>query len=98
MAEYVLSRAADGDLAEIYTYSFRTFGEAQADAYYLDLSGCLQMLADNPRLGRSAGLSRRDLLKHAHGSHVIFYLIEEPDIFVVRILHNSMDSERHLQS
>lgn len=98
MADYVLSRAADGDLAEIFTYSFQTFGEAQAETYFLDLSACLRMLADNPRLGRGAGLSHRDMLKHAHGSHVIYYLIEEPGIFVVRVLHRSMDGERHLPS
>ena len=32
MADYVLSNAADGDLAEIYAYSARYFGEAQADS------------------------------------------------------------------
>jgi toxin ParE1/3/4 len=98
MADYVLSKAADGDLAEIYTYSYRSFGEARADAYYLDLSGCLRMLADNPRLGRPAGLSRQGLLRHAHAAHVIYYLIEDPGIFVVRVLHHSMDSERHIES
>ena len=98
MADYVLSKAADGDLAEIYTYSFRSFGEAQADSYFGELSGCLRILADNPRLGRGAGVSRRDLLKHAHGSHVIYYLIETPGIFVVRVLNHSVDSDRHLQS
>jgi toxin ParE1/3/4 len=98
MADYVLSNAADGDLAEIYVYSYRSFGEAQADAYYLDLSGCLRMLADNPRLGRPSGLSRQGLLRHAHAAHVIYYLIEDPGIFVVRVLHHSMDSERHIES
>jgi toxin ParE1/3/4 len=32
MGDYVLSNAADADLAEIYVYSHRSFGEAQADA------------------------------------------------------------------
>jgi plasmid stabilization system protein ParE len=50
----VVSNAADGDLGEIYEYSFRTFGEAKADAYFLSLRHCLQALADDPRLGRSA--------------------------------------------
>ncbi|OAN64791.1 type II toxin-antitoxin system RelE/ParE family toxin [Magnetospirillum moscoviense] len=98
MGDYVLSNAADGDLAEIYVYSHRSFGEAQADAYYLELSGCLRMLADNPRLGRPSGLPRQGLLRHAHAGHVIYYLIEDPGIFVVRVLHHSMDSERHIVS
>jgi len=68
MGDYVLSNAADTDLAEIYVYSHRSFGEAQADTYYSDLSGCLRMLADNPRLGRSAGTRHQDLLRHVHGA------------------------------
>jgi len=98
MGDYVLSNAAGADLAEIYVYSYRSFGEAQADAYYGDLSGCLRMLADNPRLGRPAGTRHQELLRHAHAGHVIYYLIEDAGIFVVRVLHHSMDSERHIDS
>jgi toxin ParE1/3/4 len=98
MADYVLSNAADGDLAEIYSYSVQCFGEAQADSYYLGLSRCLDMLADNPRLGRPAGLSRREMLRHSHAGHVIYYQVESPGIFVVRVLHHSMDSDRHMES
>lgn len=98
MGDYVLSNAAAADLDEIYVYSHRSFGEAQADAYYGDLSGCLRMLADNPRLGRPAGTRHQELLRHAHAGHVIYYLIENPGIFVVRVLHHSMDSERHIES
>jgi toxin ParE1/3/4 len=98
MGNYVLSNAADADLAEIYVYSYRSFGEAQADTYYLGLSGCLRMLADNPRLGRLAGIRHQGLLRHAHAEHVIYYLIEDFGIFVIRVLHHSMDSERHIDS
>jgi toxin ParE1/3/4 len=56
------------------------------------------MLADNPRLGRPAGIRHQDLLPHAHAGHVIYYLIENPGIFAVRVLHHSMDSERHIES
>ena len=98
MGDYVLSNAADADLAEIYVYSYRSFGEAQADAYYGDLSGCLRMLAENPRLGRPAGTRHQGLMRHAHAGHVIFYLIENTGIFIVRVLHHSMDSERHIES
>jgi toxin ParE1/3/4 len=42
MAEYVLSKAADTDLNDIYTYSYETFGEHQADTYFFDLRDCLR--------------------------------------------------------
>ncbi len=98
MADYVLSNAADGDLADIYSYSHRRFGEAQADTYFLGLRDCLRMLADNPRLGRSAGTRHQDMLRYAHGGHIIFYRIDTPDIFVIRVPHHSMDSERHIDT
>ena len=54
MADYVLSNKADAELGDIYVFSYRTFGEAEADAYFLGLSDCLRMPAENPRLGRPA--------------------------------------------
>ena len=97
MADYVLSNKADGDLTEIYLYSHRTFGEAKADAYFLSLCDCLQALADNPRLGRSAGVIRPGLFCHPHGRHIVFYMVEETGILVVRVLHDSMDIPRHVE-
>ncbi|MCH7936905.1 MAG: type II toxin-antitoxin system RelE/ParE family toxin [Proteobacteria bacterium] len=95
MAEYILSNKADADLGDIYTYSWRTFGEARADTYFLELRDCLEMLAGSPRLGHAADLILPGLRRHTHASHVVFYTIEENAIFVVRVLHRSMDSERH---
>ncbi|RAU22929.1 type II toxin-antitoxin system RelE/ParE family toxin [Paramagnetospirillum kuznetsovii] len=98
MGDYVLSNAAAADLDEIYVYSHRSFGEARADAYYADLSDCLRMLVGNPRLGRPAGTRHQELMRHAHAGHVIYYLMENGGIFVVRVLHHSMDSQRHMDS
>lgn len=76
MAEYILSNKAESDLAEIYQYSYRTFGETTADAYFQSLAACLRSLAASPRLGRHAQLSIPDLLRHEHGQHIIFYQVE----------------------
>ena len=54
MGEYVLSNKATDDIDGIYVYTFQAFGEAQADAYFLSLSDCLQNLADAPGLGHEA--------------------------------------------
>ena len=98
MADYVLSRKADDDLTEIYLYSYKTFGEDRADAYFLSLADCLQTLADNPRMGRSVDFVRPGLLCHLFGRHVIYFIIEDDGIFVVRVLHDSMDAPRHIES
>ncbi|HEX9462809.1 MAG TPA: type II toxin-antitoxin system RelE/ParE family toxin [Alphaproteobacteria bacterium] len=97
MADYVLSNKAESDLTEIYFYSYRIFGEAQADAYFLGLRDVLQSLANNPRLGRPVPQIRRGLLCHRHARHIVFYITEDTGIFVVRILHDSMDIPRHIE-
>ncbi len=96
MADYVLSNKADDDLGRIYVYSSQTFGEARAETYFLGLRDCLQALADNPRLGRPAELATAGLLRHEHGRHIVFYLMEDGGIFVARILHRGMDVSHHL--
>ena len=95
MAEYVLSQKADSDLTDIYFHSYRAFGEAKADAYFLSLRDCLQALAENPRLGRAVDYLRPGLFRHRHARHIVFYLRENDGIFVVRVLHDSMDAPRH---
>lgn len=94
MADYVLSNKADADMDEIYAYSYRTFGEATADAYFLSLRDCLRTLADSPHLGHSADHLHAGLHYHCHARHVVYYLIEEPGVFVVRVLHDAMDARR----
>jgi toxin ParE1/3/4 len=96
VAEYVLSKKADNDLDGIYVYSVENFGEAQADEYFLGLCACLRTLADNPRVGREASWLNPGLRWHRHERHLIFYMIEGVDIFVVRLLHEAMDVARRL--
>ncbi|MCK6453216.1 MAG: type II toxin-antitoxin system RelE/ParE family toxin [Alphaproteobacteria bacterium] len=98
MADYVLSRKADDDLTDIYLFSYQTFGEQQADAYFLGLRDCLQALAGNPSQGRSAAHLLPGLLVHRHKRHFVFYMRETGGIFVVRIHHDAMDFGRHIGS
>jgi toxin ParE1/3/4 len=91
-----LSEAADRDLIEIYLYSHRQFGEAQADAYLLSLEACFSRLAQSPRLGRSAEHLRPGYFRFEHASHTIFYTLLDEGIRVVRVLHERMDPDRHL--
>jgi len=97
MADYVLSNKADADLDDIYVYSYRTFGEAKADAYLQSLSDCLRSLADNPGLGRQVAEIEPGLFRHRHARHTVYYLTEDAGIFIVRVLHEAMDAPRHIK-
>lgn len=51
--------------------------------------------ADDPRLWRPCDHIRYGYFKYASGSHVLFFTRHEAGIVIVRVLHQSMDFERH---
>ena len=55
-----------------------------------------QQLAEMPGIGRKVVMSGRDYQRFDHARHTVFYRIQNPGIFIVRILHQQMDSERHV--
>jgi len=97
MAEYQLSNKADEDLTGIYLFSYRRFGEARADAYLLALEERFSLLASQPRLGRRVDHVRTGYLRYEHASHSIFYRLTENGIMVMRVLHQSMAVEQHIE-
>ena len=98
MGVFHLTQAAKADLKGIGRYTQREWGTAQRNLYLTMLDSRFQALADDPRKGRDCGDIREGYRKHGAGSHVIFYRqIAAEVIEIVRILHNRMDFERHLQ-
>jgi toxin ParE1/3/4 len=95
MARLRFTRRADADLLGIAVYTLETWGDAQATRYLGELEASCQMLADNPRLGRSCDHVRPGIRRMEHGKHVVFYREEPEGILVVRILHQLMLPERH---
>lgn len=96
MAAYRLSAKAAADLDEIYEYTILNFGLTQAQAYLHGLQERFDALAERPTQGRSATQFAPKLRRFEHQSHMIFYLLEEQRVLIVRVLHQSMDVKRHL--
>jgi len=96
MRSYSLSFKADNDLDDIADYTLRVWGINQTRDYIAELLQCLQSLADNPDLGRSASEYAPRLKRFNHEAHIIFYEPTYNGIFVVRVLGQSQDFERHL--
>ncbi|MFQ5673670.1 MAG: type II toxin-antitoxin system RelE/ParE family toxin [Nitrospinales bacterium] len=96
MADYELSNKADEDLSEIYIFSHRRFGESRAAAYLQALEERFLMLAERPLLGRRIDHIHKAYFRFEYASHSIFYKLKKGGIFVVRVLHQSMDPERHV--
>jgi toxin ParE1/3/4 len=87
---------AENDLADIYVYSAKEWGSAQADAYLQSIDDAFQQLNQYPKLGRDYGLVRPNVRAYDINSHVILYKKIQSGIVIIRILHGSMDVLRHL--
>ena len=96
MAGFALSPAARADVKEIWDYTVRNWGEAQAERYTRDIRDACEALGNGTLSGRSAEDIRAGYRKAAVGSHVMFYRVRTDLVEVVRILHRSMDVGRHI--
>lgn len=88
-------RAAE-DLESIYLYSTLEFGIKRTEDYILAIESSLQYLADDPLISRKCDYIRPDLRAFNVGSHIIFFKTTDYGIAVIRVLHQSMDFNRHL--
>ena len=96
MAGYALSPAARADVEEIWDYTVRNWGEAQAERYTRNIRDACEALGDGTLSGRSAEDIRAGYRKAAVGSQVMFHRVRADVVEVIRILHQSMDVGRHI--
>ena len=96
MAGYVLSPAAQADLSEIWDYTARHWGEAQAERYTRDIQATCEALSGGSLVGLSAEDIRAGYRKIGVGSHVMYYREREGTLEIVRVLHWRMDVARHI--
>ena len=98
MAKYNLTNKAIHDLSEIWSYTYDTWSDFQADKYYHQLLECCQKLADNPQMGRKYDNILKKLQGFKANRHIIFYRISGKDeIEIVRILHEKMDLKNRIR-
>jgi toxin ParE1/3/4 len=93
---YRLSPAADRDLEEIWLYTARQWSVEQAERYQDQLAAAFVGLTAGTKKGRSVAVSRKDYLKYAVASHVIYFREARSEIIIIRVLHGHMDAKRHL--
>ncbi len=91
MESFRLSIKAEEDLVVIYTFGIYLFGLDQAQKYLLGLEECFLKLANTPFLGRDASELFPGLREFVFKSHMVFYMIQETGVLIVRVLHQSRD-------
>jgi len=94
--KYKYSIRAENDVKKIYLNTAQKWGTTQADKYDTGLAHSLQLLADNPDLGRQCDEIKNGYHRHEYKRHVIFYRKRKEDILIVRIIHDRMDVKKRL--
>lgn len=86
VSSYHLTRRAEADLLDIFLFGLEQFGLAQAERYKLGLERGFTLLADNPKLGRTADAVAPGLRRHEHESHVILYEQAPDGVLIVALI------------
>ncbi|WP_144627914.1 type II toxin-antitoxin system RelE/ParE family toxin [Arthrobacter woluwensis] len=91
-----LTPAARADLSSIWDYTAERWDTRQAETYIRELHAAMERIAEDPARGRTCDEIRAGYRKYAIGSHLIFYVVAADGVDVIRVLHQRMDSGRHL--
>jgi len=92
-----ISLPADKDLEGIFDYTSENFGLDQAVKYVSSFDSTFELLIANPIMGRERSEIRKNLLSTVNENHIIFYRILTNRIRIVRILHRSLDLQKHFE-
>ena len=94
-----ITAQAELDLSDISDYTSNAWGEKQRIAYLQMLEIMFDKLSESIFMGEEVDYILPGYRKYPAGKHLIFYkIINDSDVEVVRVLHQSMDSEEHLDS
>ncbi len=93
--KYVLSSAAEDDLLSIWAYSADRWDEAQADCYIDAILVRIAWLTRNAGLWHQRPELGPGLFSYLQESHVILFREADGCLQIIRILHVSMDIDRH---
>ncbi len=96
MAEWLLSKAAEDDLLNLFRDGADRFGIDAAARYRDGIKRSLTLLASHPQSGRARPDLALKVRSRAYRSHIIFYVADGAGVLVVRVLHAAMNAPDHL--
>lgn len=98
MGSFSFTEEAERDLEGIVDHGREQWGAARTDLYIDALEERLHLLADNPGVGSERDDISPGLYSFPHESHMIYYVQNNDQIVVIRVLHGRMDPVNHLSS
>ena len=95
---FKISVEASVDLENIWLYTFENWSLEQADRYFNLIMDEIHYLTSNPESGKDTSNVKKGYFRSRIKSHFIFYRINynREEIEIIRILHQRMDSDSHL--
>ncbi|MFZ3013227.1 MAG: type II toxin-antitoxin system RelE/ParE family toxin [Nitrospira sp.] len=96
MFDIVLYPRAETDLADIWQFTFETWGVTQANTYLEQLDLGFRQLAKNPKLGKPCDEIRTGYRCLHLNRHMAYYRLHARQVIIVRVLHERMDIWQHL--
>lgn len=98
--KYLISAEAQFDLEEIWLYTRHHWSIQQANHYVGLIIDEIEYLALNSYSGEDFGDLRSGYYRSRVKSHFIFYRVEQESssVQIIRILHQRMDVESHLDT
>ena len=95
---YKISKQAEIDLENIWLYTLEEWSLEQADYYYDLIMDEIEYISTNPKSGKDYNDVRKGYFRSRVKSHFIFYKInlKEKKVEIIRILHQQMDIESHI--
>lgn len=94
-----ISVKAVEDLESIWLYTFENWSKEQADRYVKLIFEEIEYLVQKPQSGKDFHHIRKNYRCSKVKSHLIFYRVTNKgkSIEVIRVLHQRMDIENHLE-
>jgi len=90
---------AESDLSDIFDYTLKVWGEKQCQAYLQMLEIMFDKLSENILMGEEVDYILTGYRKYPAGKHLIFYkIINDTDVEVIKVLHQSMDLDEQFES
>lgn len=89
--KYELSKLALKDIDDIWYYTIENWSKTQANKYYKDIFTSIDLLCENPNIGKSIKDIKPNYRIQSVKSHMIIYKTYKEKIYIDRILHKRMD-------
>ena len=95
MSSFRLTVKAVEDLKSIGRFTEKKWGRDQRNRYLAMLDSSFKSISHQPGIGTMCDYIRQGYRKYHVGRHLVFYRENGKHIEIIRVLHDSMDIERH---